>query len=128
MTKASTEAVQLTRDELRKALLGTVPKPKSMLIELFGVEVELRQPNLGAILKTRDASDDVSRAIDMIIEYAYVPGTDDHVFEDTDVAVIKKWPFGEDLARLNGAIADLTGVDIETATEELRDDPLDESS
>ncbi len=126
MTKKEVNKVPLTRDELRKALLGTAPKPKSMLIELFGVEVELRQPNLGAILKTRDATDDVSRAIDMIIEYAYVPGTDDHVFEDTDVAVIKKWPFGEDLARLNGAIADLTGVDIDTAAEELRDDPLGE--
>ena len=130
MTKkaeVSTEAA-LTRDQLRKALLGTAPKPKSTIIELFGVEVELRQPNLGAILKTRDTGDDASRAIDMIIEYAYVPGTDDHVFEDTDVDTIKKWPFGDDLARLNSAIAELTGVDIEAAVEELREDPLEESS
>lgn len=118
--------VALTRDELRAALLGNAPKPDSKLIMLFGVEIELRQPSLGAILKTRTDSDDTTRAIDMIIEYAYVPGTDDHVFEDTDRAVMMTWPFGPDLATLNTAIAELTGVDIDIAVEELSKDPLDD--
>lgn len=116
----------LSRDELRAALLGGAPKPDSRLITMFGVEIELRQPNLGAILKTRAEGDDTTRAIDMIIEYAYVPGTTDHVFEDTDRAVMMNWPFGKDLTVLNAAIAELTGVDIDTAVEELHADPLED--
>ncbi len=116
---------QLTRDELRAALLGNAPKPDSTIIPMFGVDLELRQPSLGAILRARDEGDDATRAIDMIIEYAYVPGTDEHVFEDTDRDMIKNWPFGKDLTRLNAAIAELTGVDIDIAVEEIKSDPLD---
>ncbi len=128
LTDATPEdaSVPLTRDELRAALLGNAPKPDSTLITMFGVEIELRQPNLGAILKTRAEGDDATRAVDMIIEYAYVPGTDDHVFEDTDRAAMMNWPFGRDLTVLNAAIAELTGVDIDVAVEELSNDPLED--
>lgn len=131
MTKAKakvedTAKHQVTRDELREALLGTPPKPESKVITMFGVELELRQPNLGAIMKTRDEADQTTRAVDMIIEYAFVPGTDDHIFEMTDRDTIMNWPFGPDLARLNAAIAELTGVDIEAVVEGLRNDPLEE--
>ena len=122
----ATPIATLTRDELRTALLGNAPKPDSKLITMFGVEIELRQPNLGAILKTRAEVDDATRAIDMIMEYAYVPGTNDHIFEDTDRAAMMNWPFGKDLATLNQAIADLTGIDIDAAVEELSNDPLDD--
>ena len=130
MTKKAAAVVEvsaepLTRDELRDALLGTAPKPDSRIIMMFGVELELRQPNLGAIMKAREETDQATRAVDMIIEYAFVPGTDDHVFEMTDRDTIKNWPFGPDLTRLNAAIAELTGVDIEAAVEGLRDDPLE---
>lgn len=116
----------LSRDELRTALLSAVPKPDSKIITMFGVELELRQPNLGAIMKTREKANETTRAIDMIIEYSFVPGTNDHVFEATDHDMIKNWPFGPDLARLNAAIAELTGVDIEAAVEGLRHDPLED--
>ena len=131
MTKSSakvsdaTPIAPLTRDELRTALLGNAPKPDSVLITMFGVELELRQPNLGAILKARAEGDDATRAIDMIIQYAYVPGTNDQVFEDTDRAAMLNWPFGKDITELNNAIAKLTGIDIDVAVEELSNDPLD---
>ncbi len=115
---------QLTRDELRLALLGNAPKPESKVITMFGVEIELKQPSLGAILRARDEGDETTRAIDMIIEYAFVPGTNDHVFEDVDRDTIKNWPFGADLTLLNTTIAELTGVDIDAAAEDLRQDPL----
>ncbi len=117
-----------TRDEIRAALIGSRPPGDSRMIELWGMEIELRQPTLEAILKTRDTGSTVERAVDMIIEYAYVPGTDDHVFEDTDKPQILRWPFGKDLQKLNEAIAELTGVDIETAVKELEKDPLGGSS
>ena len=116
-----------TRDELRAILIGSTPKGKSKLIEVFGVELELRQPTLAAIMQTRDETDTAQRAVGMIIEYAFVPGTDEHVFEDTDAEFILRWPFGEDLTKINAAIAELTGIDIGAAEEALVD-PLAGSS
>ncbi len=116
-----------TRQELRDALIGSTPKGKSKLVEVFGVEIELKQPNLAAIMRARETGDTAQRAAEMIIEFAFVPGTNTHVFEDTDRDRILLWPFGEDLSRLNGAIAELTGVNIEGAEEDLKD-PLEGSS
>ncbi len=116
-----------TRQELRDALIGSTPKGKTKVIEVFGVEIELRQPTLAAIMKARETGDTAQRAAEMIIEFAYVPGTSTHVFEDTDRDRILLWPFGEDLTRLNAAIAELSGVNIDDAEEDLKD-PLEGSS
>lgn len=113
-----------TRQELRDALIGSTPKGKSKVIEVFGVEIELKQPNLAAIMKARETGDTAQRAAEMIIEFAFVPGTNTHVFEDTDRDRILLWPFGEDLTRLNSAIAELTGVNVVEAEEDLKD-PLE---
>jgi len=114
-----------TRDEIRAKLLGKTPLAESKLITLFGMELELRQPTLEAILRARDVGDDATRAVDMIIEYAFVPGTDEHVFENSDREMMLRWPFGKDLTSLNEAIADLTGVDVAGAVEDMKSDPLD---
>lgn len=119
---AKTEAP--TRDEIRAKLLGKTPLAESKMITLFGMDIELKQPSLEAILRTRDIGDNVTRAVDMIIEYAYVPGTDEHVFESADREMMLRWPFGTDLTKLNEAIAELTGVDIAAALEDMKRDPL----
>lgn len=113
-----------TRKDIRNALLGKGPKPDTRVIELFGFEIELRQPSLGDIMRARETEDPAARAADMIIKYAYVPGTNERVFDDADRDQILKWPFGKDLARLNTAIVELTGVDIEEAEKDLKTDPL----
>ncbi len=123
-TKKDAVEAPPTRDEIRAKLLGKTPLAESKMISLYGIEIELRQPTLEAILKSRDIDDNVARAVDMIIEYAYVPGTDDHVFETADREMILRWPFGKDLQTLNEAIADLTGVDIAAAMEDMKRDPL----
>lgn len=117
-----------TRDQIRAKLIGSTPKGKTQMITLWGIDLELRQPTLASILRARDQGDDATRAVAMIIEYAYVPGTDERVFEDSDHNMILKWPFGEDLTKLNEAIADLTGVDIAAAVKEMEKDPLEGSS
>lgn len=116
---------KLTRDEMRAQLLGNVPRGKSELVTLFGVEVEFRQPTLGAILNASKEVDETSRTLDMFINYAYVPGTNEKVFEDTDKEVILGWPFGEDLQEVQKAVLRLTGVDLAEAEEELQADPLE---
>jgi len=115
------EVPALTRDQLRAALISNTPEAESIAVTLFGVEIDLRQPSLASIMKAREQGDAATRAVDMIIEYAYVPGTDEHIFEDTDRDRILKWPFGKDLTVLNKAVADLTGVDLDAAEAALQD-------
>lgn len=126
MTKESAAKAEapMTRDELRAVLIGKTPLAKSEVIEVFGVKLELRQPTLKSIMDAREIEDSATRAVSMIIKYAYVPGTDDLIFEDTDAELILRWPFGEDLLKLQETITELTGLDIETAKEDLKQNPL----
>lgn len=116
----------LTRDELRAALIGKKHVPESTTVEVFGVEVELRQPTFSDILKVREEADEQTRTIEMFVNYAYVPGTDEKVFEDTDKDTILRWPYGPDITRIQRAIAELTGIDISAIEKELEGDPLAE--
>lgn len=121
------DATKVTRDQLRAVLIGKKHQPRREPIELFGVEVELQQPTLRSILEAQDAPDELTRTADVFIQYAYVPGTDERIFEEGDRDVILNWPFTEDLVKVQLLIAELTGVDIRDAEEELKD-PLSESS
>jgi len=113
------------RNKLRTKLLSS-HKAKSTTIEVFGGEVEVRQPTLATILAANETTDMKVRSVDMIIEYTYVPGTNEHVFEKADRDAILAWPFGEDLIALQTAISTMTGIDIEAAEEDLLTSPLKE--
>lgn len=115
------------RDQLRKELLAN-HRPESIPVTLFGQKIELRQPTLDSVLKARETDDKVERVLDMILKYAYVPDTDQPVFEPGDKELMKKWPWGPDLMNVNNAIMKLTGIDISAAEKELQTDPLDEQS
>jgi hypothetical protein len=118
----------LTRDQIRQKLVGDTPAAKRIPLHIFDCDIELKQPDLKSILKARDESDPAKRSAEMIIQYAVMPGTDENVFEDSDLTMILRWPFGEDMVRLNEAISELTGVDLEKAEEELEASPLAEPS
>ena len=118
----------MTRDQLRAALIGKKHKGKTEVVTLFGCEVELRQPTLATILEAREEDDEKIRTTDVFINYAYVPGTDERIFEDTDRQRILEWPFSEDLIEVQVTIARLTGVDLANAEVEIKSDPLGDSS
>lgn len=121
-------AVPLSRAELRDKLLGHAPKPERISLTLFGMDLDLVQSTLGSILDMQDMPDGRGRAVYMIIQYACVPGTSERIFESADQEMILNWPFGEDLNKLQEAIADLTGIDISAAMEDMKKDPLKEQS
>lgn len=122
------DAVQTARDALRAALLSSkVYKPKSVVIELFGQQVEVRQPPISEVMKGQEGNPD-EQAARMIIKYCYVPGTDERVFEEGDIPTIMQWPFGDDVIRLQEAINKLSGFNIEEVKAELKSDPLDSAS
>jgi hypothetical protein len=117
-----------SRDTLRAKLLDSkVTDSKVVSITLFDQAVDVRQPSVKDVLAVREMEDPVARALHMIIRYVCVPGTKELVFEEGDVPILMEWPFGEDLSKLNKAIAELTGLDIEAVQaekENLRSDPL----
>ncbi len=113
-----------TRDEIRSKLLGNEVKPEFELITVFDTEIELRQPTFRDLMKVREIADTATRSVEMIVQYAFVPGTDERIFEAGDRETILNWPFGADLVKVNTSIANLTGIDIEAIEEELDKDPL----
>lgn len=116
--------IPLTRDQLRAGLIGKKHEPKTKLVELFGMQVELRQPNLESIVNAREITNERLRTIQMIIDYTCVPGTTEKIFEEADVDTIMQWPMSQDLANIQIALAELTGIDISDAEQEIKQDPL----
>lgn len=117
------------RDELRAHLFNKAhTKPRSEIVKLFGIDVEFRQPTIGAILDAQKVENPAEQAAMMIVRFAYVPGTDELVFESGDIASITQWPFGEDMQRVQDVIGRLTALDVEATKKELANDPLDKAS
>ncbi len=115
-----------TRQALRDQIF-TRARPESQEVEFFGGTVELRQPSLEEILTLRDDARDnpAAASAQMIIDYCFVPGTNEKVFDETDRDLIMKMPFGPDLSRMNKAIEALTDIDVSSA--EKNSDEIPES-
>jgi hypothetical protein len=91
-------------------------KPESQLIEAFGTTFELRQPSLAVVLDTQQKEDRKEQVAAMLVQFAYVPGTNEKVFEEGDLDEIINLPFNSDMQKIQNAIADLTGAVVTDAT------------
>lgn len=101
----------LTRDELR-AQLFKQHKPKTALVEIYGAIVELHQPTIGEVLDIKDQNDPKKAMMLVLTKYCCVPGTDEIVFEDTDVDMIMKWPMDTWFTNLHAAFEKLTDISL----------------
>ena len=116
------------RNEIRAQILGKTPKGETRLVTLFGAKIELHQPTLRSILEAKDDADEATRTADVFIKYAYVPGTNERVFEDGDKESILNWPMNDDLLEVQKLIVEMTGINLGDAAEVIEKDPLVESS
>ena len=110
------------RDTIRKAILSG-RKAKTLLVTAFGVELEMRQPSLGDVLDLQDMESTKERVIQSLINYCYVPGTKEKVFDITDSEVLAALPFDDNFTAIQEAIAELTGIDVEEEKGNLQNDP-----
>ena len=86
-------------------------KSKSIQVEFFGETLEIRQPSMRQLFSLQADEENLARrAARMIIEYSFIPGTNDKVFDKADLETIENMPFGQDLRRLQDAITELTGI------------------
>lgn len=116
----------LTRDEIRAKIFGS-KQSEGVVLDVYGTQLELRPPSLGALLDAQDYEDTKAAVAHMIIEYSYVPGTSVKVFEEADVEQLLALSFSEDLRRIQQAITELTGVNMDKAKEEIKS-PLEGTS
>lgn len=109
----------LSRDEIRAKIFGA--KPKSEIVENFyGATIELRQPDLKTALEARSQQEN-EHVFTMLLDYAYVPGTDQKVFEEADVEMIRSLPFGPEMTTLMAKVNKLLGIDGAAIEEMLKD-------
>jgi len=111
------------RKSIRDAIFSS-KKPMSKVISFFGQQIELRQPTLEDILSVQSAEDRKAAVIDTLVKYAYVPGTDEHIFEDTDGASIMGLPFGQDMISVTAALEELTSVNFQDGKSTSSSTPL----
>ena len=120
------------RDEIRAKVFSSDVFEREE-ITAFGIEIEIRQTTLGRVLELQEKlQEDRKGAIGLaFIEFCYIPGTDERLFDDTDLDSILNLPFGKDFQRVQDAINKLMGVDekaIQDAEKNLGDVPSDTTS
>lgn len=125
MTEIDPQATN--RDAIRAAVFSSNNNIATKLLDVYGTQIELRPPTLESLLDAQDVESTKLRVAQMIIEYSYVPGTNVLVFEEADTDAILELRFGEDLRKMQAAITELTGVDLEKAKKEIQS-PLGETS
>lgn len=97
------------RDQIRAKILST-KQPKSKIIQFFGATIEIKQPVLDDIMKARDDEEQTARVVNILLMYAYVPGTSEKVFESGDKDSLLQMPFGGDFIAVTDALEELTKV------------------
>lgn len=106
-----------TRSEIRAKVFSGKNKPKTKEVTFFGTVIGIRQPTLGEALAIAEASStpgvSKSAIVQALITYAYIPGTETRVFEDTDVPALEKLPWGADFLRVSRALEELSEVNFQ---------------
>ena len=117
----------LTRDELR-AKLFKKHKPRTALVDIYGAMVELHQPTIGEVLDIKDEKDPKKAMMRVMTNYCCVPGTDEIVFEETDVEMIMTWPMDTWFTNLHAAFETLTDISLPDKEKNLGETSTDSSS
>lgn len=114
------EQKKLTRDEMRASIFKDKVVAKET-IEFFGTQIEMRQPRLSDIMAIKKVAEEEggnqSAIVDTLVRYAYVPGTEEKLFEEGDAAQFLAMPFGPDLIRVSDALERLTQVNFRSGNE-----------
>lgn len=105
----------LTRDEIRALFFAPLDTPTPPVsLEWNGVTFEWRRPSVQQVQNARDDDDaDKNFLVRLIIEYSYVPGTDQKLFEDTDYDRVMSMPFGPEWQTAVTTIGKEIGLGVE---------------
>lgn len=99
----------VSRDAIRAAIFKS-STPNSKIVVFKGMKIEIRQPTLGDVIRAQENPDRQSGVIQTLIDHAYVPGTNEKVFDLADVDGLKAMPFGKDFIEVSNALTELSEV------------------
>jgi hypothetical protein len=99
------------RDKIRGAILSAPTSDE--ILEVFGVEVEIKAPDLEGLLQYRDAQNDDNIMARSIVNNVFIPGTNEQVFSEADIPELMKTKFSPDMKKLTKAINRVLGGDDE---------------
>lgn len=112
-----------TKYDIRSKIFSDGSKARaSIKIQFFGTEIELRQATVSQVqgmIDKRALGNGALLFSDYLIDYAYVPGTDEKIFESADRESIAALPFNADMAKLVETITKLTNIDVTVAEKNL---------
>lgn len=96
------------KDDIRAAIFAG-NNFRREAFNFLGQDLELRQPTVGQISKLADDKNNKNRILEIIIDSAYVPGTDDKVFSPADYDSLLEVPSGEWVTNFTDAWNKLAG-------------------
>lgn len=112
-----------TRDEIRQTIFNsTKAKPRSKIVQFMDAEIELRQPAMSVIMEMQQ-SEMETNLVSMLMQYCYVPGTEERLFDEIDYEALVKLPMNDDFQRLGVALTEMTGMDIKVASKNSEETP-----
>lgn len=98
---------------LKSRIFSSVNKRlRSEKVEFFGAQIEVRQATVGETLDMRLGDDDRPMLIHVLLNYVYVPGTQEKVFSEADVDQLQSLPYGPEMEMVMSAWRKLTQVNV----------------
>lgn len=82
-------------------------KRKRIAVTYNGVEMEIQQPTIAQVMDLHDTTNPKQRIAKSMIEYCYYAGTDEKVFEDTDLDQLMDMPFSEEVTKMQEVLTQL---------------------
>ena len=105
-------------------------RPKSKVVTVYGLEIEVRQPTIGQLTELTEGSEasNIDIGMTQIIKYCFVPGTDEPVFKETDLERLKASAASNEMTLLQREITGFFDLDVAAAAEDLSETQPEEIS
>ena len=101
--------------DLRGAILAsgnTLGRRK--LVKFNGHDIEIKQPSIGQMLAMEQDADKFG-FVEILIEHAYVPGTNEKVFEPINREELMSLPFTVDCRKVVAVLEELVNLSVNDA-------------
>lgn len=117
-TQTPPEAPGLDRKTIRASIFSGKHKPRGIIVDFFGTQIEIRQLRVADMAQLALGMQNEQEAvIATLVHMAYVPGTEERVFDDADADSLKQLPNGPDMTRVAQALKELVDVNLPDAKE-----------
>ncbi len=111
------EERKLTAKEARQKIFQE-SKSRVEYLTYKGIDLEIRQPTVSEFINSNTVEEGEKRdaskvSVAMLVRYTYLRGTDDRIFEDSDVDVLLASPMNGEFLQLIGKMNSLLDIKVE---------------